>query len=1781
VPLLGAGISAESGYPITTAIIDYLARAQLYLDQRVYDPRPREARVAASQTNKQSRKAYLRRFGWPKPSLLTQELWNHFSDPSSTASTNGSSPLHSRKRLRVAVDHILQDELRVAYPAIAKLYENFAPEQRPSPPSLVRWRDYVRSVTDADPSLIDSMFQSFNVGRVPGMSHRYLTFLARLLSWKLFLTTNFDDLLERALRAEGLAPTVYDISQGVSLPDAALVRRQLSIIKLHGTAFGLRVGETLDDPMPLWERDQLLRYLPEDALILVLGYGGQDRRILDLLEGWIERPNAPDPAVIWIHFERSLPSRIVERLSNQAVKRIRAYRTFDPAAFLVEFFEHLTSVHPISTQPYTHLRHRHLGLALQGDTHRRSLVVIDTLHPESQQAASSIETPIVCDPDKPVCCFIGTTTDEDVCSIAMSQALGSLPGGYTPLWVDVGSLQTVEEVVVDIIRQCRRYDPELPTFVLDVDRYIDIPQPQDGCVRKLETARQEEQRKKALRLDEELHKAVRLVHNALSRGRYALAIDGFDTFGRPATSHHGVPQSFLNTHRFRHFSPIPRVDALVNFLCKLIDWFVEDTPRNANRLSHDSRILLAITPLQIRRFDGTPKQELSPPNQEISDGCLIPLYKSIAHGRESVIQTINFSGRAEPPRFKNAESLVIALKTSCGEKLSKYWDAISLEEHCPQNERDEIAQTVQNNALAMLELIATFRRPRSLVALRSLLAPYLPSKLTAEEHPSRHTHELIDCVLDALRDLAVIRKLEGGYYWMTSSARNTVYSALSRSVNSLEFLTTTNADQELHEFYGHQKQSHSQPAASWNDLEFMIRGCAKLTLHHDEVARYYDEALFLASRDVGVLLEYLYHRVSSLRHGTMLGVLLTRSLVTPDAREALLAAFPNDSLADTDRVGRFISRSIRDNSGHADPSAPHRIRLFKLRELDRVLKRERESLLSEVPSYTLLMWIDCIGQLDLGRIRLTHFDEWHTGLAHQGRLDASSRHTIDNIESEIESLCFGIRESFLEIKCKVLRDRTDYDSCFGHLILQILPIIAGWRSLIDHWDQLVESNYLFKLLDYRADDPDDWKQRQLFQKHLSWFENEIAGSRRFRDRARASMTQLLGAPLESLFESVRARGAAQNRDISKDTKVILVALVDMAYCLHGMGDTKNAITLLRSVLKHSEAMREGDTKSRDEYESALHKARFRLAELELAHLHVWEMKNGGYEARDRLKIICERVERYCDEGLDLLRDTKTDLDKDPLYRCYFRSHKARSKALRSHCLTAFQEFDLAALGLNPRDGKSRVAMAAQALYTAEALMFRSDQIIINKCMEWLDAHNAPDASPQRLDFDRGPMLAVLSPLGAYFLCSELFSATAGNGDSIPSHTSIRRLISPLFRRRIGHVATRLQMNDLIDTRREHFDRLDAVRQLYDSNADPFDFNAAFVYSAKLCNELRHPHNRSDPDSTLVTQALVQRWNKRNDPQAPEAIQPTREYERRKDIRLALRRSLSYWNEELLASTVQSRSPEMYDLLQHAQTELERMRGALDRAETLLSNARRDTKFWYMLYTLRANHAFECLLLKLAQPLAMFVGAQGTTETGSQLAPPSEHSLSVLADELAECGRAGLRATGSALDCRLSQHDLASDNTRILQMWNQLLIVFACFPAIRHFAAFPQMRLTPQDQTRVVEDAWNRWVDMNRAVGLLSTSLIAGPKHTRDVWLLDFSEDSTHTFNEIAHNYFQYVFESTLEWLADSRGADHFVSSTAFPLLARAFLESHLKLSFNRHAMQILDGADTESAAGQA
>ncbi len=389
IPFLGAGLSVGSGFPLINEIRDYLCKVRFLIETGVYRHLLGEADVndhdAGSPQYNPAR--YIDCFGWPGLNQVNADLLSYISyinitsperndtewidklaDHRDAASAGAAARWgRHRWRLQTAVLYTILKDIEfhdtALHGRIASLVRSFELKPR------IDWFRYLLNLSGGRRGLIDALFSQLNARREPSLGHIMLAHLARDFGWRLHLTINFDTLLETAFRRERMVPTVFEISRETQPPDPALITgSQLALLKLHGGSYDLRIGEPLDYVLDGPSREHVFASIPADALLLVIGFSGDERRMMQLIEELALRSARPqDPPlkrharVLWLHWEDelSLPERV-----KQLRKKFRDSgrgdefcdeRISDAGTFLLETYQHLTRTLPAGAQPYASL----------------------------------------------------------------------------------------------------------------------------------------------------------------------------------------------------------------------------------------------------------------------------------------------------------------------------------------------------------------------------------------------------------------------------------------------------------------------------------------------------------------------------------------------------------------------------------------------------------------------------------------------------------------------------------------------------------------------------------------------------------------------------------------------------------------------------------------------------------------------------------------------------------------------------------------------------------------------------------------------------------------------------------------------------------------------------------------------------------------------------------------------------------------------------------------------------------------------------------------------------------------------------------------------------------------------------------------------------------------------------------------------------------------------------------------------------------------------------------
>jgi len=268
VPLVGSGLSVESGIPSGASLEPYLDMVMYECLHRGWD---------------------LRAMGWPslhrESPLLSKSIETRRRAPTARAVSAETEELEKEgvaalKDWRSSVFYLSR---------------------------LGGWRDSIRLLAP-DHRVIDSLADLLTWGAQPSAAHRTLALAARAMRISTILTTNFDTLIERAFEDARMPLQAFDIPAHGALPMVERVLAQPSILKLHGSRISVRADFSLDERPSDEDREAFASYLmghgpprrygsfgrnPTSRLrkdprttrkhLLIMGFGGSDARILELI----------------------------------------------------------------------------------------------------------------------------------------------------------------------------------------------------------------------------------------------------------------------------------------------------------------------------------------------------------------------------------------------------------------------------------------------------------------------------------------------------------------------------------------------------------------------------------------------------------------------------------------------------------------------------------------------------------------------------------------------------------------------------------------------------------------------------------------------------------------------------------------------------------------------------------------------------------------------------------------------------------------------------------------------------------------------------------------------------------------------------------------------------------------------------------------------------------------------------------------------------------------------------------------------------------------------------------------------------------------------------------------------------------------------------------------------------------------------------------------------------------------------------------------------------------
>lgn len=276
IPIIGAGFSAPSGAPLVWDLGPYLQRC-IWL--------------ALGNDGPDGHRWHPRTDQWP-PFLdrrQTVQVSNYRQKLQRLLAEEEKSTKKEKPKLPVLIQAIgATAEWRTSLLFLSRLKHE--PRNRNN-------KFCAASLGASRPEIIDSCLRHVLKGKNPSLNHVVLGVLAGALRLNLILTTNFDDLLERAFAETRNPLQVFEVHLGDHLPHWSAVSDVRSLVKFHGNRHSLRADYSLDAEPSGTDKARFLEYLlagrnPGDAKVgaqlpfqnhvLMIGVGG-DERTLELI----------------------------------------------------------------------------------------------------------------------------------------------------------------------------------------------------------------------------------------------------------------------------------------------------------------------------------------------------------------------------------------------------------------------------------------------------------------------------------------------------------------------------------------------------------------------------------------------------------------------------------------------------------------------------------------------------------------------------------------------------------------------------------------------------------------------------------------------------------------------------------------------------------------------------------------------------------------------------------------------------------------------------------------------------------------------------------------------------------------------------------------------------------------------------------------------------------------------------------------------------------------------------------------------------------------------------------------------------------------------------------------------------------------------------------------------------------------------------------------------------------------------------------------------------------
>jgi len=196
--------------------------------------------------------------------------------------------------------------------------------------------------------------------KMPTVAHREIAALVTGNYVRVIVTTNFDRLMEQALEAAGITPTVIDNAEKIegAMP---LTHSRCTVIKLNGDYMDIRIKNTPEELAKYDERmDTILDRVLDDYGLVICGWSA-DYDIA--LESAISRCSSRRFTTYWAAKGAlsDAAGRLIELRKAEVIKIANADQFFRELNEKISALEQLDSPHPLTAQVAVATAKRYLG----------------------------------------------------------------------------------------------------------------------------------------------------------------------------------------------------------------------------------------------------------------------------------------------------------------------------------------------------------------------------------------------------------------------------------------------------------------------------------------------------------------------------------------------------------------------------------------------------------------------------------------------------------------------------------------------------------------------------------------------------------------------------------------------------------------------------------------------------------------------------------------------------------------------------------------------------------------------------------------------------------------------------------------------------------------------------------------------------------------------------------------------------------------------------------------------------------------------------------------------------------------------------------------------------------------------------------------------------------------------------------------------------------------------------------------------------------------------------